>query len=151
VEIGRYAKHLKRFREAFPVDQIMVLLLGELNEDPQGTLSEDGEFLDIEGSKFELDALDRIHNPHAQPLSWAAHKVRHNVTLHHLFRLVFPSSIRTALKNAWARVLLRPEPRPSVGEEARVLLKEVYTPELDELEDMIGERADQLREEWTRR
>jgi hypothetical protein len=67
MQIGRYHTHLSRYYDAFPREQIHVLLFDDLKRDPQKAMEEVYRFLDVDPT-FVPD-FDTPHAPGGVPKS----------------------------------------------------------------------------------
>lgn len=76
IQEGLYFKHLNRFREHFPEDQIECLVFDALKEDPAGFLQDVYSFLGAEEVVDEEMIHRKYHSRKARPRSdvmhWAA-------------------------------------------------------------------------------
>ena len=75
IQEGLYFKHLNRFREHFPEDQIGCFVFEDLKEDPAGFLREVYSFLGVEEVVDEEMIHRKYHSRKARPRSDVMHQV----------------------------------------------------------------------------
>lgn len=137
---GRYSTHLRRFVEWFPQDQMMLVLFDELSSEPRSQLERICGFLSVEqGFRFSRlgnNTINRSYYPRSLWLQrWIGEHLRHSYYDPVIFRYVknvvrrFLLSInRTTDQTSFAP--MRPE--------TRTYLREIFAPEIEELERMFS-------------
>jgi len=75
IQEGLYFKHLNRFREHFPEDQIGCFVFEDLKEDPAGFLREVYSFLGVEEVVDQEMINRKYHSRKARPRSDVMHQV----------------------------------------------------------------------------
>ena len=143
VELGLYHQQLARYQETFAPDKLLVLLFDALRDEPQATLKQTARFLNIDEDEFEAQAT-AVHNPYLAPTD-GLQKIHASSSLTRMIRTLLPMKLRASLRN---RFLMRPAAKPVMDERAAAFLKEIYTPDLAALEEMLGYALPELRSSW---
>lgn len=144
VEPGRYFGQVRRYLETFGEDQVHVLLLDDLGDDPHGTLEAVAAFLDVDPGPMQEVAVER-HYGYRQPRSELARRIRNDERVRWVARRLLPERVREYLGD---RVLMADRPKPDMDPEVRARLQEVYAPEVDRLEELLGRDLPELRRSW---
>jgi sulfotransferase family protein len=131
---GFYFRHLSRYYERFPAEQIRVFLYEDFVRDPHELLRELFRFLGVEDA-FRADVSVRW-NPSGRPRSLNVQRV---LTWHHpvkqaLKRVVPENRVHRVIQRLQARNLERPPIRP----ETRAELVAGYADDIRQLEQLIG-------------
>jgi len=144
VEKSHYSTNLRRFFEWFDRDQLLVLIHERAFRDIEGTIDQIAEFLEIGYSAFPEEAGERRVNtakvpryPYVRQLASQTGHFLRNANLGWLADV----GARVGIK----RLLDQPQPRPQMNEKTRAELFDYYTPEISELELLLGTSLD----EWT--
>ncbi len=146
VELGQYTEQIRRYRQTFGTDQVLVLLLEDLKKDPHGTLRTIGRFLGI--APEPLDAIDThiAHNHYRQPKGEWARRLAGSPISRFLGEHVVP---RRLGEYVWQRWMQKEAPKPVMDPRARDYLAALYTPELAALEAELGRALPELRRVWS--
>lgn len=146
VEPGRYREQVRRYLETFGEDQVHVLLLDDLGEDPHGTLEGIAAFLDVDPAPMREVEVER-HYGYRQPRNELARRIRNDEHVRWVARRVLPEGVREFLGD---RVLMADRPKPDIDPEVRDRLEAVYAPEVDGLEQLLDRELPELRRSWSR-
>lgn len=132
LEGGLYGRHLARFLDHFPREQMLIVLHDEIRRDPEAAVAKVWKHLDIEPHFAE----------HALPLKMKDRRAPH-----------LPLPVRRALKpfksavvpfrdQAWFEALrglvARPVPYPPLTGDLRRELQDYYLPDIQNLERILG-------------
>lgn len=145
IEAGRYSEQVKRYFDTFGEDQVLVFLLEELKENPRDLLYRIARFLGIDPEPMERVDLDR-HYAYRAPRGELARKLRNDDRLQRFARWILPERLR---EFAGDRLLLADREKPPMDPEARAMLAEIYEPEIECLEDVLGRDLPELRASWS--
>lgn len=140
---SRYHTALSRWVDQFGLDPIHVVLAEHLRDRPLDVLKGIAEFVGVDASPFRDLDLDRVANPHRAPRNVIARWLRTSPTVKTVARAVVPRPVRVFLGD---EVLMEPAPKPPLdpGTVDR-LWEEVYSPEIDSLEGLLGRPLPELR------
>jgi hypothetical protein len=141
---GRYADGLERYLDAFGEDQVFVLLVDDLGEDPHGLLGELAGFLDLDPAPLVEADLDR-HYAYRAPRGEWARRLRNAEPVRRVARTLLPERAREFLGD---RVLLGDADKPEVPEATRRRLAETYADDVARLEALLDRRLPELRASW---
>jgi hypothetical protein len=137
---AQYATYLQKWMEAFPREQILVTLYDDLCASPQKYMDRLFAFLDIPGGQLLDSELRHVHSSErmAEPRSFL---VTHTATAvadwckaHNLDNLV--ASVRNS--QLMSVLLGGGGPFPEVSHAARKRIEEMFWPEVESLQMMIG-------------
>ncbi len=142
---GLYATNLSRFIDTFGHEAVMVRLLDDLKRDPLALLKDIAALLDIDpGPMAELD-YGKQHNVYGKPRNPIAGWLRRSDAVAKTARLILPKQLRIYLGD---ELLLKRDRKPPMDLDAKQLLLDLYEPELDELENLLGRSLPELRTSW---
>lgn len=131
VNPGFYARHLGRFRDAFPSDQMHIVLFDRFTEAPAQELVEVARFLDIDPIGFDLSAMNR--NERRLPRTTALQRVLYRCQEQERSRLLRGAARRLGRMNQ-----SRPADGIRLQPEIRARLAARFANDIDELERMTG-------------
>ncbi len=140
VASAQYATNLRKWKDAFPGERLLVTLYDDLCASPQSYISRLFAFLDIPGGLLSESELRYIHSsqrmtePRSFLLTRTATTVADWCKARNLDNLV--ASVRDS---QLMRVFLGGgTPFPEVSPEVRNKIKELFQPEVESLQKMIG-------------
>jgi hypothetical protein len=147
IETGLYSAQVQRYYDLFPPENICVLNFGDLKRDAAAVLHRVARFLQIDPDPVCAIRTEEIHNPHLVHRGDLAARIMRSRALHLMSRRLVPRRIR-----AWARysLLLQPGPKPPIDPRAVTMLRDLYEPDLEELERVMGQAMPDLRRLTTR-
>jgi len=145
VEKGRYAGQVRRYLEVFGRDRVKVVLFDALKSDPAATVREVVRFLDLDSAAVARIDAAQVRNPYrASRGRWAEFLVGNKVS-RMLGETIVPRRLGSFI---YEHFLLRRADKPAMEPRARELLLEIYEPEIDELEKILGKKMPELRRTW---
>lgn len=145
VNPGRYATHVDRHIQQFGRGNVHPILFEDLKKNTLGVLEEIAEFLGLDPTVMEAVDYETVHNPYAEPKNAFAAWLRSDEKVRSLARLLLPERTRIWLGE---HVLVDQPDKPPIEEEAIETLVDIYGPEIEELEEMLGTELDPLRRTW---
>lgn len=141
LDSGRYAKHLARYLEYFPIERIHVMLFDDIRVNPRPMLQELWRFLEIDES-FEPSVLEKRVNPAVAPRSRGMNRMLRTILestkavgLESLHRAILRSEGLHRLTKA---ITLEKGSYPPMDEELREHLTNYYRRDNNALEDLIS-------------
>ncbi len=140
VASARYATHLKLWQETFSTEQTLVTLHDDLCASPQGYMDRLFTFLDIPGGLLSDAELRHVHSSErmTQPRSFLVTRTATAIAdwckAHNLDNVV--AGVRDS--SLMRLFLSGGAPFPEVSYSARNRIKELFWPEVESLERMIG-------------
>lgn len=138
VEPGLYADQVARVLQTFGEEQVQILMFDALRQDDRGVMGDIAQFLGVDESAFDDRVLDRRYNAYG-----ASGPIRKFLRTNHVIRWVarraMPPGLRRYLKE---ELLVSQRKKPPLDPKAREVLTEIYAPDLDQLEDLIGKRPE---------
>lgn len=141
IEQGMYAEQIERYLRVFGAERVAVFLFDDLVSDPALTLTRMAEHLRIDPKPFAAGDYSEAHNTFRKPRMPGA---VHFIWKFGLNRLV-PGPVRRKLKRS---TLLFDVKKPTMDEESRRFLQELYEPEMVRLEKLLGKSFPELRKSW---
>ncbi len=143
VDSGRYAHHVNHWINTFGRHQVHVLLLEDLQREPEAVLAAVARFLDVDPSGLQ-GAGSEVHNPHREPRNSLVKRLWSLRAVRHLSRAI-PAPVRSFARD---RFLFRVPAKPPLDEATAALLREHFRPEAEALEALLGPEAG-LRSKWS--
>lgn len=134
---GRYAFQLRPYFEAFPAEQIHILLFEDLKRDPEGTV---GEVLQFLGAKTDvrLDLSGTSNESFVPDESRALHRALANENFAKtLARKLLPPTLKTAIAQRMRKAVFD-KPERLEAEERAALYAQHFGAEHAELERILG-------------
>lgn len=147
VDQGCYFKHLQRYYKWFSKEQILTLSFPLLHENPENLLEQICEFLGVDVQLAAGINTDQTANPYMQPSNQVFKKILANETLTLAGLKMVPRPILQKIR--YGVLLKSEEKKPEIDKNTRRLLTEIYEPELDKLDNLLGENLNYLRESFT--
>ncbi|MCS3628953.1 hypothetical protein GGP53_002832 [Salinibacter ruber] len=137
IDLGMYHKHLTRFAEYFEREQMLILLFGDLKEDPSSVMERIFRFVGVDPS-FEPDL--EVHNPSRSPRFKRLHRIATSVwskVRQHLdiYLVNKTRSVRRTVK----QMLTEESDRGGIPSEDKKYLREIYAEPNRRLEEWLGE------------
>ena len=132
LRVGRYPAHVRRYLDTFSPN-VLLLVFEEFAEDVRGQVRRVLEFLDVDQDFAErFDATPR--NITALPRNKLSRGLYVSWRLRSFGRSIVPSALHGRVE----RFLLPAAEIPRMDLEARRLLENLYRPEVEELEGILG-------------
>lgn len=133
---SRYAEHVERYFEVHGREDVHVVLLENLKEDPQATYTEVLRFLDVDAS---FEPQERRRKGSRNVHSWTLLRARVWLSRSKVAQAVIPEVIRIPLVQRIQRFNSFPEKRPSINRRLERRLRQELLPDIEALEDLLGE------------
>lgn len=147
VDMGFYAKQLKRYLEHFDHDQLLVLIFEELIRSPEIEMRRLFEFLGV-ATKLEVDFSQYPTNPPARVRSRALKKAVFSISralANAQMSIVLDGLRKIGVHALVTRVTLTPLRYPPMAETTRRQLVELFSKDIAELETLLGCNLSQWR------
>lgn len=140
IDHGRYIKHLSRYLEHFKRDQIFVAIFDDLVVNPQRFFDCLCDFLGLEHIGLPGELRQRVL-PAAKPRLRRVAKFARGISWK-VRRMGFPGVVGRIKESALLdRVLYspyQPNERPRISSETRERLHEIFAPEVEQLDTLLG-------------
>lgn len=141
VELGFYARQLRRYLDLFARDQLLILEFAELCAQPASTLRRVAAFLDIDPQGFAAVQAEAV-NAYARPRHALGRRLMAQQGLRRAAQALLPPGARRFIRE---RLLLRRSAKPAIEPQALHWLRALYAPELQALEALLGQALPSLR------
>ncbi|MHB1565173.1 MAG: sulfotransferase [Acidiferrobacter sp.] len=145
VELGQYAAQVRRYRQMFGTERVLVLLLDDLKRDPRAVLQQIAAFLEIAAAPIATIDTDTAHNHYRKPKGEWARRLAGSPLSRFLGEHVVP---RRFGEFVWEQWMQKEAPKPPMDPRARDYLAAIYAPEIAALEREIGRPLPELRQSW---
>jgi hypothetical protein len=132
VKRGLYSEPLRRYLDHFG-DNLRVLFLEDLSREPTATMREVFAFLDVDPGAAE-DLVAERRNEFRQPRGRVASRILRSCRLRGVAARLVPRRLRSSVEG----VLFATGARPAMPAESRALLMDVYAPDEDALQSILG-------------
>jgi hypothetical protein len=142
---GRYAKQVRRYLEVFGRDRVKIVLFDDLKRDPVAKLLEVVQFLGLDPAPVARIDAARVRNPYRASRGRWAEFLAGNKLSRMLGETVVPRRLGSFI---YEHFLLKRADKPPMDPRAQELLLEIYEPEIDELERIVGRKMPELRRTW---
>ncbi|WP_417248585.1 sulfotransferase family protein [Celeribacter sp.] len=137
---GQYAQQIRRFQEVFGADSLLVLKHEDLRDQPAETLRRVFTFLDIDPSPtINFNRASNVTKIRSPFVTWSYVNLYSENPLKNALKTVLPLSFRKSLHKKIRNLVesIGSSPAP-MREQDRKLLQELYTPEISEIEELLG-------------
>lgn len=145
IERGMYHDQILRYFETFGREQVLVLTNEELSKSPLKLYENVAKHLNIDASLFDPAQLERRYWSYRMPKFMPLYRLLSDGEAGRLRRKLTPAPLARWLQR---NTLLYNTVPPEIEERARIYLQEVYTPEVDRLEKLLGRSLPELRKSW---
>lgn len=132
VRLSLYSEPLQRYLDAFG-DNVHVVFLEEMAREPVRTVREVFAFLGVEPAVADELGAERLYT-FRLPRGRLARSIVHSRPLRAVGRRVIPLRFRSRLEDS----LLAPQEKPPIEAETRGLLEQVFRPDGEALERVLG-------------
>jgi hypothetical protein len=131
-EVVRFGSQLERYLQAFPREQIHVVVFEDLRSDPSGTYGRALRFLGVEPlGRLALPAANRSRTVRSEAVRrWIGRVPRR-------WKQALPWSVRAGLRRAIRRVNLPERPRSGLDPALARRLRDACRPEVEKLERLL--------------
>src|SRR5271170_5406180 len=139
---GCYAKQVRRYLEVFGRDRVKIVLFDDLKRDPAARMREVVQFLGLDPAPVARIDTAKVRNPYRASRGRWAEFLAGNKLSRMLGETIVPRRLGSFI---YERFLLKRTDKPPMDPRARELLLEIYEPEIDGLERMVGRKMPELR------
>lgn len=137
IELGLYSGQVKRYFDRFEPEKVRVLIFEELIQDIKATVIDLIDFLGV--SRPANLSLGSVQNTfgahHARPTNAITGKILRSSTIRRAARFIVPEPIRRTIREMF---LIREPPKPSIPEEGKKFLHEIYKEDVQKLSRLLG-------------
>jgi sulfotransferase family protein len=144
-ELGRYAEQVQRYLETFKAERVKVLMFEDFRRDPKATLYEIAAFLGLDPQPFARIDTSRKYNSYAAPRNHVLRRLAGAKVSRILGNTIMPRRLGALI---FEQIFLKSSPKPPLDPRVHELLRTLYSPELDQLEKLLGRRLPELRRSW---
>ena len=142
IDHGRYSKHLSPYLQRFPRNQIYIAVFDDLASDPQQFFDGICDFLSLPQASLPSELREKVL-PAAKPRLRKVAKLARRISLE-VRRWGLPGVVaRFKESTLLSRILYRayePEEKPEMSPQTRRYLHEIFSPELQQLDALLGTR-----------
>ncbi len=140
LESNRYGTHLEKWFETFGRDRVQVLIYDDLESSPQAFLDSVCNFIGV--ARFPLSSskvgAERVLTVNSQPPNPQLAKLARNVVGWFVNRRYYRAANAVRASNIIKYMLEGGDPFPPLNSEVADRLRELYRPEVEKLEHLIG-------------
>jgi hypothetical protein len=133
VERSFYADPVQRYLDVFGLEQVKIIIFEEFVKNPREAVRELMAFLGVNGDPSTLDLTPL--NTYTSPRMASTAKLLDNNRLRRLWRRIAPARLRNKLSRKY---LYQTATKPPMEEENRRYLEEIFRPDVDRLERILG-------------
>lgn len=144
VELGHYAAQVSRYLDTFGGDRVLVAMFEDLKRDAGGLLRLVCSFLEVDQEAVDSVPPSGRHNAYAAPRGELAKSVLGSRRVRRLAQQVVPKQVRHYARD---RLLLSRGAKPELDWRSIEYLASEYEGEIDRLEQILGKKLPDLREE----
>lgn len=146
VELGKYYSHIKNYLKHFDLSDIHILFLDNLKNNPESTLSDIYQFLEVNNKIKSQPLYKTIHsNAYKQPRFILFDKLLKQKYLSRIALNLLPRPMIRWVRNT---VLLKETFKPIIDEKAKNKLLAIYEPEITQLEKLLNRDCTPLKRSW---
>lgn len=139
---GFYYRHLTRFYDCFPEEQILVILVDDIANDPGATVRRVFTFLDVEPGFVPPSLHKRANAAWYRPIGFERLGQDLYAVLTRLVRTLLPAQVRRVVKERYlggeTPGRIRSEYEEGMKPETRAQLREIFRPENEKLAALLG-------------
>jgi hypothetical protein len=143
VEKGLYAEQVERYLNAFGRSNVLVILFEDFIRKTPVVMEEVARFLDVDPALYPDSAFDGVHNPFDASRGPFAQWILRRRWLRVWSRRLIPRPLRRAFR---LRFLIMKTKKPRLDEDTRRWLAELFAPDLQRLERLLGRDLGALRD-----
>ena len=134
LEAGFYSKHIKRFQNLFPENQIKIIIFEDYVEN---SIQEINSILDFLGTKQTVDFKNVPKNSYRVTKNSLANSILNNSTIRKASRKLIPSLTRSKIGD---KFLVKESSRPKLEQNLRIRLQKIYDKDVKELEILLNRK-----------
>lgn len=132
VELGLYYEQVKRYLDLFGSEQVKIYFQEDLRQDTEKIILNLYDFLEIDRSV--MPNIEREHNAFSMPKSNLVHRLYSSYFIRTIFSFIFSDGIKEKIKNTFFET----KKKPKLDETLKQQLLEIYRPDIQKLEQLIG-------------
>jgi hypothetical protein len=142
-----YYPGVKRYRDAFGAEQVLVLLTEDLKRDPRGVTRQAAEFLGVDPKPVERMEFTEEYNPYYASRNRLARSVMGSNTLRFFAKdlLRVPRPVLRSLRDL---TLFKRQEKPPPDAQTVEVLREVFADDITKLEALLDRPLPELRRSW---
>lgn len=145
IEAGMYWSQVRRYREVFGQNQVLVLLSDDLSRDPQRLLAGVASHIGVDPALLDMENASEVHNSFRTPRFPGVYHLLGSSGLKAALLKYSPGPLQN-----WMRYspLLYEAKRPPLDDQSRTFLQNIYDPDIKRLEELLGRSLPELRKSW---
>jgi hypothetical protein len=140
-----YYPGVKRYRDVFGPERVLVLLTEDLKRDPRGVTGRAVEFLGLDPEPVAPISFSRNHNTYSAPRNGLAQALMGSGKIRFIGKKVIPLPVLRSLRD---RVLFKRQEKPEPEPEAVEALSKAFASDVEKLEALLGRPLPELRRSW---
>ncbi len=145
VDLGLYHDQVQRYLQTFGHGQVLVLQFEDLVNAPEKTLERVAAHLRIDPQPFREIDVDEVHNGFKAPRGNWSRRCASSPLARWIGYHFMPRKLQWWL---YQNLILKSAKKPQIDSAARAYLEAIYAPDLDKLENLLGEKLPSLRSSW---
>jgi len=145
---GCYGTHVQRFMDYFPRDNLLVLFMEDLIDQPMILHANICDFLHIDPTMLKKYSRHTKSNQYAETRSVFLSSLLYAKPLNTLLSKVTPNSFKQSYRDLRQTIIYRSAEKPEMPSEAWLLLLPIFQKEIKKLEALIGDDAQRLTTDW---
>lgn len=136
LEVGKYYEQVKRYYDAFPKEQIKVLLFDDFKKDATATMQEIFDFIGVDSS-FAIDT-SRRYNEAGMPRFGKLNYWLTQIGVYGLVKKIFPDELKNRIK----ALIYTKKDIPTIQPDERRHLEDLFREDIQQLAQLIGRNLD---------
>lgn len=144
VELGFYYEQVKRYIDIFGKEQIRIYFQEDLQLDARRVILDLYNFLDIDGTF--MPEIERRHNAFCMPKNRIVHRLYASRPVRAMTAAVLPIAFKDLIKT----LFFEGKKKPKLPSFIRQYLRDLYRPDIQKLEIMLGKDLSQWHEKADR-
>ena len=135
-ELAHFSSYITNYQKHFPKEQIKIIILEEIKQDPGKIYREILEFLQVEDTQFspDFEILNRNSKLRSKYLN---DLIKNSKYIKRAFRLVTPDKIRRKITSTLERMNKKTVERDPMPSQTKKELMTKFKPEVKKMEDII--------------
>jgi hypothetical protein len=134
LESGFYSKHIKRFQEIFPKEQIKIIIFDDYIKNTIPTIKSILSFLDI---KKQIDFSKSAQGAYKIPTNSVSKLILNNSVIRDVSKRIIPTVSRQKFGE---KFLVKESKRPELKQKDRQRLQKIFKNDVEDLEKLLGEK-----------
>lgn len=145
VDLGLYHDQVQRYLQIFGEDQVLVLQFDDLVNVPEQTLKRVAAHLHIDPAPFQEMDVDQVHNGFKAPRGNWSRRCASSPLARWIGYHLMPRKLQWWL---YQNLILKAASKPQIDPAARQYLEQIYAPDIEKLETLLGQKMPALRSSW---